>query len=250
MVKKLFLNNKINQGSEDPLYLGGRMKSINYDYDPDYVPVTFSDHGLLRFNERSRMTEEDLNEILRSNKSVPIGTENNRRHELLYSPIDNEYYVIIYDYVVGTVITFIYNHYHDNIAWKISDESLMLAKNLTLESEVIDTEFDESSILYDPKISTLPSALRFKIKIQNINDNDESTWISFPTIAIKQGTSKNAVHNSIFTAEVQKSVLGIIKAKKDTILDSEMIKASTITFTYGKDYLCSIELYDYLTFIE
>lgn len=215
------------------------MCEINYDY----TSLEFTPHGGRSFNDRSRMTKEELNDIVMNSKTVLLGIEKNRRHELLYSPLDNDYYVIIYDYTVGQIVTFLYDDFHSNIAWAISQEAMMEARRLTLEEEE-----EEVSDDIKPTTEASPTVLRFKL---NALVNGQRKWISYPTVALEREMSKKEVELMMFEEDTVKNVIDIIVNKSPDLLeDDDIVKDTDITFTFGKKYVTSMGLWEYLTILN
>jgi len=210
---------------------------INYNY----TSLEFTDHGERSFTDRSRMTKEELNDIVMNSKTVLLGVEKNRRHELLYSPVDNDYYVIIYDYMVGQIVTFLYDDFHSNIAWVVSQEAMMEARRLTMN------EYDSDAVTAKQPPSQKPSVLRFKLRSCI---GDSCKWISYPTVQLKEGITKKEVELIMFEEDIVRQVITIIDNKTEDILDDENIENTDILFTFGKQYIITMGLWEYLTILD
>ncbi len=91
----------------------------------------FSEHAIKRINERTRLTNNNIADIIDLGLAVDVGTERifNRKHWLIYSVIDEGFFVAIQDSYTGLVVTVLPVEYHENLAWKIDECSLTEAKS-------------------------------------------------------------------------------------------------------------------------
>lgn len=90
----------------------------------------YSKHSLQRIEQRSKISTEDLSLILDSGLVVNVGCEPgfDRQHLLFFSPDDNQCFVAIQDRYIGKVVTVLPLDYHENIAWKVSEEQCQKAQ--------------------------------------------------------------------------------------------------------------------------
>lgn len=86
-------------------------------------------HATQRLAERTALSEDDLFRLLDNRRCVIVGIEpyTNRLHKLIYSEEDKSHFVAIQDAATGEVITILPLDYHENLAWKITNEKLKMA---------------------------------------------------------------------------------------------------------------------------
>jgi len=123
-----------------------------------------SHHAKLRLNERSNLQENELLKMLNTDSFINLGYEVGffRQHCLLFSVIDNQYYVAVQDNKSGKVITFLTVQYHLQLSWKLSktygsiDEELLRRARLVAKKSL--TQAD------------LP--VRISLKVRYVDDLD------------------------------------------------------------------------------
>jgi hypothetical protein len=96
------------------------------------IKHTLTQHAIERIAERSTSSPDSILDMIDNGFYVPIGcdTGSNRSHELLYSPYDNTWFIVIRDIKTFEIITFLPVDYHENLAWKISFDALETARNI------------------------------------------------------------------------------------------------------------------------
>ena len=96
--------------------------------------ITLTYHARERLNQRSCETLESLSELIRSEKYLKIGWESgsNREHLLFFSTLDAIWHVLIIDVKTKEIITILPVDFHENVSWKISDETLEDARHLAI----------------------------------------------------------------------------------------------------------------------
>ena len=94
-----------------------------------------SKHAFQRISERVRLSSEEVVLMLDAKITVNTGRKPgfNRDHLLLYSELDNDFFVAIQDCLTGTVVTILPLDYHANLAWKVTQQQCEVAKKLWLE---------------------------------------------------------------------------------------------------------------------
>lgn len=124
-----------------------------------------SNHAKSRLNERSNLKDIDLVRMLDTDSFINLGYEIgfHRQHCLLFSAIDQQYYVAVQDYKNGKVITILPLEYHIKLSWKMEE------KYLTIDDDVL------RRAMLAAKYGLTQSDLRFKIslKIRYVNDLDD-----------------------------------------------------------------------------
>ena len=90
----------------------------------------FSKHALKRISQRTALNFFSIADILDCGLAVDVGKELvfDKRHWLFYSDVDSCCFVAVQDALSGLVITVLPLDYHENLAWKISDEAIVEAK--------------------------------------------------------------------------------------------------------------------------
>lgn len=89
-----------------------------------------SNHAIKRMKERTQLTEYQLTQILDNDLGVNTGTEFvfKRDHILIYSDIDDDFFVVIQDNITKVVVTILTIEYHQNLSWEIKNKKFNLAK--------------------------------------------------------------------------------------------------------------------------
>lgn len=92
-------------------------------------------HALLRVLERLHMKPEEVPLLLDWGLGVRIGDEpeTQRTHWLFYSREDQECFVAVRDERTRYIITVLPIEFHENLAWKVSMESMREAARLVSE---------------------------------------------------------------------------------------------------------------------
>ncbi len=89
----------------------------------------FRKHAKQRIKERTKMTTQDISNLLGRGVHVNLGSKPgiHKSHLLLYSVVDSQYYVLVQDKNNGDIISFLPLEYHENLAWKVPEEHRVLA---------------------------------------------------------------------------------------------------------------------------
>lgn len=92
-----------------------------------------SHHAELRLRERSKLQKGELLAVLNTDSFINLGCEIGfyKQHCLLFSSIDNQYYVAVQDTKSGKVVTFLPLEYHLQLSWKLKETYL------TIDDEVL-----------------------------------------------------------------------------------------------------------------
>ena len=104
-------------------------------------------HAFERIAQRTKLSCEGIARILDQKLSLNTGRKPgfNRNHLLFYSAPDDDFYVAIQDGLTGTVVTVLPLDYHENLAWKVSPEDCVKAKELYLNAPVEDMQTQPAS---------------------------------------------------------------------------------------------------------
>lgn len=95
---------------------------------------TLTKHAKQRLDQRTKLTPEMFNVILRDKAYLNLGNKPGmtREHLLFYSSVDSECFVAIRDSINGDIVTILTKEYHENLAWDITDEDCFMAKRQVL----------------------------------------------------------------------------------------------------------------------
>lgn len=87
-------------------------------------------HASDRMKQRTSFSEEQLYFWLQHQLYVDLGEKPgiHKKHLLFYSPVDEDYYIIIQDRYTGDIITVLTLEYHRNLAWSICETAKYQAK--------------------------------------------------------------------------------------------------------------------------
>lgn len=136
-------------------------------------------HAREQIEQRLLMSEETLREILDNDIVVTTGgeTKSNRYHKVFYSLMNKMCFVAIQDSKTGHIVTVLPIDYHQNIAWVISYDAQLMAKDLMFAYEQEKKE-KEARLLHEKRmrIQALQAPLAFRVHgyleddIGSIND--------------------------------------------------------------------------------
>lgn len=144
------------------------------------MDILFSFHALERVRGRLALSHNDLVDLLDAGLFVNIGQEtgNNRVHKLFYSQPDEMCFVAIHDVSTNTLITVLPLDYHANIAWVVSLDAQIQAKDLLASKEGTPKELNE--------VEEVDKTTSFKIGLQYWNGQNKikflylGSWPSLP----------------------------------------------------------------------
>lgn len=124
-----------------------------------------SKHAQLRLNERSNLVESQLINMLNTYSYINLGREIGfyRQHCLLFSAIDDRYYVAVQDHNSGKVITFLPLKYHLQLSWKLDKAYLTIDEEILRRAQVV--------AKYSLTQADLPSTISLKIRYIDSQDN-------------------------------------------------------------------------------
>ena len=123
------------------------------------MEARLTNHATQRLAERTTLTHDELFGLIHNQLCVIVGIEpfTNRLHKLIYSEPDKTHFVAIQDMATGEVITILPLDYHENLAWKISEEKLQLA--------VFKVSTKLHSSLYSKEEATLDPSIKCSITL-------------------------------------------------------------------------------------
>lgn len=96
----------------------------------------FSRHAFERLAQRTHLSCEEIARILDRGLVVNTGRKPglNRNHLVFYSVPDDDFFVAIQDELTGTVVTILPLEYQANLAWQVSDEDCVKAREILLSA--------------------------------------------------------------------------------------------------------------------
>lgn len=108
----------------------------------------FSKHAFKRIAQRTLLTYEEIALILDKGFYINTGTEPgfNRDHLVFYSHKDEQCFVAIRDHYSGKVVTVLPLDYHKNLAWPISDLTIVKAREIYPYNLLVEDIQDEGAL--------------------------------------------------------------------------------------------------------
>ncbi len=123
-------------------------------------------HAHEKIEERLLMPAETLCEILDSDLVVTTGGDgsSNRYHKVFYSPLNKMCFVAVQDCKTGHIVTVLPIDYHENKAWRISNDAQIMAKDL-MRKHLKDKEEQEALRQFEKiqRIKKIQSRLNFRV---------------------------------------------------------------------------------------
>ena len=95
----------------------------------------FTFHCIKRLRERTSLTTNQFARIIADGVTVCLGSKPGiqKNHYLFYSIKDEKYYVAIQNIITGAIITVLHMEYHENLAWKISEDEKREAQSKAID---------------------------------------------------------------------------------------------------------------------
>ena len=129
-----------------------------------YTGIT--DHARLRLMQRSRLPLHVLTDMLDKREYVDLGSKPGilKEHLLIYSRLDERWYVLIRDITSGSIVTVLPENYHDSSFIKIKESDKQSAYDLANKGRGSRSEFisinlcfnDFDGYRYSKKIYSIP----------------------------------------------------------------------------------------------
>lgn len=129
-----------------------------------YTGIT--DHARLRLMQRSRLPLHVLTDMLDKREYVDLGSKPGilKEHLLIYSRLDERWYVLIRDITSGSIVTVLPENYHDSSFIKIKESDKQSAYDLAYKGRGSRSEFisinlcfnDFDGYRYSKKIYSIP----------------------------------------------------------------------------------------------
>lgn len=93
--------------------------------------TTFTKHASIRLAERTALSPTEIKNFIHKGLTVPLGAEKKKVHHLVYSKIDDNYFIVVVDESTAEIITVYPWTYQPNRCWyNINSEILKMSKTL------------------------------------------------------------------------------------------------------------------------
>jgi len=170
---------------------------------------TLTKHAVFRLRERCDLTIRDLINLIVNKQYIPLGTDGNREHVLIYSIVDEEYFTIIKDEKTKEIITILPPEYHNNISWMIDIDTLEEAKNLAIHHKKFELKEDKPEPDLKPKTIPNPPPSKYKL-VGFYNSADKQIPFGLGSVPINDQSIDTLISTSSFWDYIYKK----IKVKK------------------------------------
>lgn len=93
--------------------------------------TTFTKHASIRLAERTALSPTEIKNFIHKGLTVPLGAEKKKVHHLVYSKIDDDYFIVVVDESTAEIITVYPWTYQPNRCWyNLNSEILKMARTL------------------------------------------------------------------------------------------------------------------------
>jgi hypothetical protein len=180
----------------------------------------FSNHSILRIGQRTKLTSARIADIVDMGLAIDVGVERifNRKHWLIYSAEDDDFFVAIQDAFTGLVVTVLTIDYHQNLAWKVDEEFFVKAK-LAIESNNIDVLLVDFKMKNrNPRIKEKCKSILVKVRFLDCSNEAKTKQLfSLPAEDFEHSTDNVALNNEL--KEKIKSACDLKGVNHTSILD-------------------------------
>jgi len=172
---------------------------------------TLTKHAVFRLRERCDLTIRDLINLIVNKQYIPLGTDGNREHVLIYSIVDEEYFTIIKDEKTKEIITILPPEYHNNISWMIDIDTLEEAKNLA----ILHKKFELKENIPEPDLKPKIPPSKFKLTpptkyklVGFYNYEDKQIPVGLGSVPINNQSVDALISTSLFWQHIYKKIKG------------------------------------------
>lgn len=139
-----------------------------------YTGIT--DHARLRLTQRSRLPLYVLTDMIDKNEYVDLGSKPGilKKHILIYSRLDEGWYVLIRDITSGCIVTVLPENYHDSSFIKIKESDKKSAYDLAFKVRSSRTEFVSINLCFNDFDGYRHSKNIYAIPLSQVDVSQES----------------------------------------------------------------------------
>ncbi|MBR7606734.1 hypothetical protein KC225_23875 [Klebsiella pneumoniae] len=139
-----------------------------------YTGIT--DHARLRLMQRSRLPLHVLTDMIDKNEYVDLGSKPGilKKHILIYSRLDEGWYVLIRDITSGCIVTVLPENYHDSSFIKIKESDKKSAYDLAFKVRSSRTEFISINLCFNDFDGYRHSKNIYAIPLSQVDVSQES----------------------------------------------------------------------------
>lgn len=139
-----------------------------------YTGIT--DHARLRLMQRSRLPRHVLTDMIDKREYVDFGSKPGilKKHILIYSRLDEGWYVLIRDITSGCIVTVLPEDYHDSSFIKIKESDKKSAYDLAFKVRALRQELIGINLCYNDFDGYRHSKNIYSIPISQVEVSQES----------------------------------------------------------------------------
>ena len=139
-----------------------------------YTGIT--DHARLRLMQRSRLPLHVLADMIDKREYVDLGSKPGilKKHILIYSRLDEGWYVLIRDITSGCIVTVLPENYHDSSFIKINESDKKSAYDLAFKVRALRPELISINLCYNDFDGYRHSKNIYSIPISQVEVSQES----------------------------------------------------------------------------
>ncbi|WP_227514835.1 hypothetical protein [Raoultella ornithinolytica] len=139
-----------------------------------YTGIT--DHARLRLMQRSRLPLHVLTDMIDKREYVDLGSKPGilKKHILIYSRLDEGWYVLIRDITSGCIVTVLPENYHDSSFIKIKESDKKSAYDLAFKVRALRPELISINLCYNDLDGYRHSKNIYSIPISQVEVSQES----------------------------------------------------------------------------
>ena len=183
------------------------------------ITAPFTKHAACRLTERTSLEIENFIDLINKGLYINLGSKPgiHKQHLLIYSDIDNEFFVAIIDSYCGSIITVLTLDYHEMLAWRVPERD----KNELLKKTHDHENYSRLASIKEENTKTIITALIFL-------DNEGKPKAK----TVLQGKQEDVnVGESIFEIVYKDKFLAKINEKLKTL---DAINIFGLSVRYGK----------------
>lgn len=139
-----------------------------------YTGIT--DHARLRLMQRSRLPLHVLTDMIDKREYVDLGSKPGilKKHILIYSRLDEGWYVLIRDITSGCIVTVLPENYHDSSFIKIKESDKKSAYDIAFKVRALRPELISINLCYNDFDGYRHSKNIYSIPISQVEVSQES----------------------------------------------------------------------------